>query len=345
MKTRFIDHKNPSKSKAFLDAVTCAFRAEKTDLFGEATREKRIQATGQVKALFSKYFTEVETKFTATSGDLPVLDGSAFNVTNAGQEFDLGWMDAFKDVAVRDGYDHFQIVTMENPLTVQLVPEGTKLALQKINGTKLNVQLNKYGVGIQWTDEMIRFRDFTALVNTVEDAVEAHQADKADRHYALLTAAAQTTTSYQSTTGNSQKDNDIETLNKAYADLIIANKDKFRGLNANVEVLLYLPITAKGRIERAANSLINDVTGSGSRVQFNIRRIYTLNNNLPAATTGVDFAGLLVLPERKIQKGQLVEPVVFNEQDILSLSYIQTAWQYYGSGVGATSQCRKVNFA
>jgi hypothetical protein len=66
---------------------------------------------------------------------------------------------------------------------------------------------------------------------------------------------------------------------------------------------------------------------------------------LPQPATGQDFVGLFVIPQRKIQFGQVMAPTLYSEQDILSLSYIQTAWQYYGAGVGATTQLRKGVFA
>jgi len=343
----------PEQQKLFMDALQTGYLGIGTDSFGSRPDSaKRLEAVRMSKAAFDNFMYKpnqigkerVKAIFTGTSSDLPILTTNSFDVTYSGLQFDFDWLAAFKEVPIESGKGFFEIVTLDNASAVKLVPEGGKLALEKLTGSKLVVFVNKYGQAIQWTDEMIRQRQLGALLETAEAAVEAHHADKADRMYALLTAGATASTAYQSTTGNTQVDNDIDTLNKVYSDLIIANKDKFRGLNANVEVLAYFPITAKGRIERAMNKVIN-ADGGGARVQFNIRRLYTLNGNLPVPATGQDFVGLFVIPQRKIQFAQEMAPTIYSEQDILSLSYIQTSWQYYGAGAGAISQLRRGVFA
>jgi hypothetical protein len=90
--------------------------------------------------------------------------------------------------------------------------------------------------------------------------------------------------------------------------------------------------------------LINDVAGSQSVIPWSIRPVYTLNENIPAAATGDAFRGLLVLPGRKIQMAQPMPVTFYNDFDILSLSYIQAGWEYFGAGVAETTQVRTVRF-
>lgn len=340
--------------KQFADALACAYLGENTDSFGTADKATRIKASNMVRSRIVKYASQpnelgarkAKVKSTMTSSDLPDMNTQNFDVIYAQQQYDLEWMRSFKTVPVDQGKDYFEIATIDNALTVQLVPEGQALALQKLTGSKVIVSINKYGQGVQWTDEMIRFRKLGVMAEIGESQIEAHWADKADRHYAALRAAAvaNATTAYQTTTGNAQVDNDIETLGQAYSDLVVQNKDLFRGLTANVEVLLYLPIEAKTRINRAMKKLINDVSGSDLRLPWTVTPIYTLNDSIATSATGADFSGVMVLPQRKIQTGQLLAPTIYSEQDILTLSYIQTAWEYYGSGIAEIKQCRLVNF-
>jgi len=339
-----------NKQVQFMDACQAGFLGLATDTFGRnpdrATRAKAAQMVGaRVRAYQNQPNQIAKAKFTTVSSDLPQMNTNGFDVIYAQQQYDLDWMLSFKEVPVDPGKNFFEIATIENGLSVQLVPEGGKLALGTMTGSKVVVYVNKYGQGIQWTDEMIRFRQLGMMMEISESQVEAHWADKADRHYTALYAAGSSnaTTAYQTETGNTQVDNDIATLNQAYADALVQNKDKFRGLSANETMILYLPVAAKGRIERATKKLINDVQTSATRAVWNIRPVYTLNENIDTLS-GDSFTGLLVLPGRKIQTGQVLAPTIYSEQDILSLSYIQTAWQYYGSAVAEITQTRLVSF-
>jgi hypothetical protein len=60
MKLKFVEHKDVNKAKAFLDAVQCAFKGDKTDSFGEATKETRLRATNSIKGLFTKYIGMID---------------------------------------------------------------------------------------------------------------------------------------------------------------------------------------------------------------------------------------------------------------------------------------------
>jgi hypothetical protein len=345
-----------AKQVQFMDALQCAYLGEKTDTFGTGTKEARIKASNIVRSRIVNYAKQpgeiakrksvAAVKATMTSSDLPEMTTNSFDVIYAQQQYDTDWMLAFKSVPVDPGKNFFEIATIDNGLSVKLVPEGAKLSLEKLTGSKVIVSVNKYGQGIQWTDEMIRFRQLGLMAEIGESQIEAHWADKADRHYAALRAAAvsNASTAYQSTTGNAVVDNDIDTLGQAYSDLVVDNKDAFRGITANVNVLLYLPIEAKTRINRAMRKLINDVQGSDLRVPWTVTPVYTLNESIATTATGDSFTGVMVLPQRKIQTGQVLAPTIYSEQDILSLSYIQTAWEYFGSGIGLNKQCRLVNF-
>ena len=340
------------RQKEFMDAIVCGLGNQVTDTFGTPDRSSRIRASRIVKSRLNAFVAQpgkvgqerAKAKFSMVSSDLPELSTNSFDVTYAGQQYDLDWMLSFKTVPVEAGKGFFEIVTIDDALTVQLVPEGGKLALEGLSGSVLRVNINKYGQGIQWTDEMIRYRRLGAMLEMTESQIEAHWADKADRHYSALTAAGTLETTYQTTTGNTQTDNDIDTISAGYTASLIANKNNFRGLQANSEMLLYLPVTMKTRVNRAIKKLINEVQGSESILPWNIRPIYSLNDNLPAAETGEVARGLLVLPGRKIQTATEMDKTIFNDEDILSLSKFQVAWEYYGSGIGETDQIRTVVF-
>lgn len=338
--------------KAFLDGLQLMALNMNTDTFGTASAESKAKASGMLKAKFSKAFSEINDRvagkrkalFTMTSADLPVMNTSSFDVVNAGRQYDLDWMLAFRDRPISEGKNFFEIATIENGVQSRLVPEGGKLTFEQLSGSKIIVFVNKYGTGIQWTDEMIRFRDLGAMIDLQEAASEAHYADKADRHYSLLTASSSATTTYQGAGTDTQVERDIMTLNAAYTAHIRANVSKFRGLRANTEVLLYAPIEMQARINRAMKKLIDSTQGSAAILPWAIRPVYTLNNNMPAAQTGEVARCLMVLPERKIQTAQAMAPTFYNEFDAKTLSFIQAGWEYYGSGVGETSQIRTVVF-
>jgi hypothetical protein len=335
--------------KLLMDALQCSVLGMKTDGFGDPSADARAKATGQARARFKKYYSDQhkeakQARFVGTSSDLPDTSTNSFDVIRAGQEYDLDWMQAIKDRPVDEGKDFFEIVTIENSLKTRLVPEGGKLRLEELTGTIVNVKLNKYGQGLQITDEMIRFRKVGMMIDLAEEQREAHWATKADRMYGLYAASSGATGSYITETGNEQFENDIATISADYTGLIRANQAKFSGLRANAEVLLYLPIEGQTRINRALRKLVDATTGSASIIPWNVRPIYTLNGSLPSAQTGEAFRGLMILPGRKIQMAQLLAPTIYNDFDILSLSQIQAEWEYFGAGVAETSQIRTVVF-
>lgn len=187
--------------------------------------------------------------------------------------------------------------------------------------------------------EMIRFRKLGPMLDIAEDFVRGFHRDQGDRMYSLLVNASSATDTYP-TTGTTSLDNNILSINQTAFNIMNAVKDT-RNLPITTPLVAYITPDARSSVMRAMGELSQGFSGSTERVTFNVQFMYTFNDNMPSATTGQDFAGIMVLPGHKIQYATLTDrPLMFNDTDILSLSFIQTAFAYYGAGVLDTSQIR-----
>lgn len=291
-----------------------------------------------------KRFQEKVQAFLKTS-DLPEPVTNVFDTFTDTENFDMLWQPAFKDASnrIEAGRDFWETLTLDEGSAWQLIPEGHSVKIQTRSGELAQVKVAKFGDGIAWTDEMIRFRKIGPMLDLAEDFRKGYFKDKADRHYNLLTTSAGAIEAADDT-GSSTLEKDINTLNNAAFNLLNGLKDT-RNLPMTTPLLLYTTPQMQTRLNRALAEVSQAFPGSTTRVTYNITPVYTFNDNLPAAVTTESFAGLLVVPGEKIQAATIMQPTFFNDTDILSLSFIQTAFSYYGAGVLDINQIRQVGFA
>jgi len=284
------------------------------------------------------------------SSDLPDPITDSFARFEDVRNFDMAWMEAFSDSSnmIEQGRDFWEVLTDDTDTTRgdgkfgwTIVPEGDKVDLIKATGSLTSIKVKKFGSGIEWGDELIRFRRISVMVDLAAKFQRGYNTDKADRFYTLLGNAAGATN--ETDIGTSTLEKDISAINTGAYDMLNAVKNT-RNLPESTELLLYVSPQHKARILRALGEVSQAFSGSTTRVVFNVRPIFTFNSNLGAASSGFGFAGLMVIPGHKNQWAQLMDVTMFEDRDITSLSFIQTAFAYYGGAVLDTNQVRRINF-
>lgn len=277
------------------------------------------------------------------TSDLPEPVTDLFDTFNDVQNFDMGWMQSFKDASnrIEAGRDFWEVVVLTEGSSWQLVPEGHSVKIQTRSGTLTTIKVAKYGDGIAWSDELIRFRKLGPMLDIAEDFVRGYNRDKADRFYTLLANS-----SSQTVAANQNADEvaaDVKSINNGAFTLLNGLRNT-RNLPDSQEILMYITPQFKERGLRAFGELSQTFAGSTGRVVYNVRPVFTFNSNLPAAASGESFAGLMVVPGFLNQWAQLMEPTMFDDTDILSLSFIQTAFAYYGGAVIDPNQVLTIGF-
>jgi len=279
----------------------------------------------------------------AVSSDFENLVTSAFNVTIAEDNFDMGYEASFQDVPRDADKDFWEIGDIENGVTFRKVPEGDRIQVDKISGTQQLVYVDYYGGALGFTDKAIRFRKLAQMYMAARAFRNKFYANKADNHYALLAVAAALNVIAWQGAGGTQIQRDIQTINEAAFQLGDLNKDKGYGDTASAGLILYANPADRARIEAAfvvtsqyLAVAAGNIGAGAAAVQITnqpIRRIYTFNTQIVAQ------APILVLPGNKIQRNEALAPTTFVAQDdVLTLNRVQSVWSIYGATVADTDQ-------
>lgn len=274
------------------------------------------------------------------SSDLPFLTGESFNLTNAEQNFDLGYDEAFLNIPRIQGKRFWSYITTQNGLTFVKVPEGGRISVVGLSGDKVFFQTDKYGGAIGWTYEAIEGREIMQLISLANVFRNRHFENKANIGYALLQASAITNavTAYDAVV-DGQLRRDIRTINQAILTLTLRLLNKGYGDMANAGVVIYANRALEARINaamRASTDAMSNVLGGAQAVTSRpIKIVYTYNTAIRADRP------IVVLPKQGFQKMDYMLPTTFTDkQDILTLNIAQAVWSDYGFGVADTDQAQ-----
>lgn len=325
------------------------------DIQNNRDRKKAEQFVAAVQAWFCR--PEEKTKKMvkqiqafSVSTDFARVSSAAWNIFQQMQAYDNFWDLAFKKVPVAKGDDNWEIHDVSNGVAVKKVPEGHRLEVQGIAGTKSTVYIEKRGGALGWTDEMIRFRKVAAMVDKAEIIRNKYYENKRNEHYNLIAAAApagganSNVTTYQGAVTDTRANRILQTIDAG--NYALGNRCKNKGYsNLNVR-LLFLPESmrqdaeqARKLVERSAITTNSQKEGQYiSNLTWPVSFYYTWSTYVPANT------GFLVIPGNKIQRNENVAPFMLTDQDILQLTYVMALWAYYGAAIGDTDQVQRVQF-
>jgi hypothetical protein len=280
----------------------------------------------------------------ATKGDFPAEILQILEKFHAVPDYDLGYEQIF-DIRDFTGTNEagFKILDVESGLTFAKVLTGEKAKIFKMSGALTEVTFDMYGGGLNWDRKLIDDRQYWTLEDNAIAFRNKAYSSKAAAFYALLEAAgaasgniqatwaAVTPTSYPSTGENYDSIRDVNTINAAVLAILTDLKDKGVGANANSQFVIVAPVAIKSRIERALKMIQQPVVGSGERLNFNVRPIYTLM----LASNSYYY---VCFPKAKCKGGNRMDLTLFDQFNIESYADTMVGWMRYGGAVGDTDQ-------
>lgn len=313
------------------------------DAVVEKDKVKGQKVCAAIQAFLHKPKAIVKKKIQAVSvsTDFAQLAKDAFSVTIAQDNFDLGYERAFLNVPLGAGQDSWEIYNVTDGLTFRKIPEGGRVRVEGLAGTKTTAYVDYYAGALGWTAQMIRYRKVAAMVSTALIFRNNFWLNKANVHYTLLAAGASgNVTAYQGVAADGQLQRDIQTINSMAHTLTNRIKDKgYTADAANARLVLYANPGDKARINaafRATTAVIAPAGATGDVISWNIDVVYTYNSAV------VSGSPILIYPGGLIQAAEDMPPTTFNQpQDALTLNNLQAVWAIYGAAVGDTDQCQQ----
>ncbi len=309
---------------------------------------KAIQSFMQSVAMMDK--NEKIIQAFGGSSDLPVLTKDVFTVTQAMPVFDTLWQSAYKGIPLRKGQLAWEITDVAAGFTFDLIPEGGKVKFYGISGDKTDAKIQKYGMGIGITWEMIEGRKLYQFVDLMGQVRAKLNTLWADTHYGLLaTASLVSPTTWQGAATDPILERDIATINLGYVTIGSACKAKGYGDTANAPMLLYASPLLKARLMQAFRATTSDIISgrvagavgskAGQIIEYNVSPQFTWNSQIPVNKA------LLVLPGNKIQNSVYLRELGLSEKDIETLNELRTYWTAFGAIVADSAQISEIAFA
>lgn len=319
-------------------------------VFSENPAEKNmaaIQAAVAIQAFMTKPERKMRKKIEAfsVSTDFDQLTQNAFNITIENDNFDMGWEQAFKTVPLDPKKNFWTIYNVSNGISFSKIPEGGRVKMDGIAGSKVTAYVDYYGGAIGFTDAMIRFREIPAMLDIAALFRNKFYANKSSNYYALLAAAgalAGQQTAYGGVVADGVTRRVILTINSAAFTLTNRLKDKGYGDMATAPLVLYANPIDEHKIEAAFKAITSDLVGArenGTEIgRRSIRRIYTYNSSIVANRP------LLVLPGQKIQRADAMQPTTYQAPvDPFTLNQSQAVWAIYGGAIADTEQVQRLS--
>lgn len=279
----------------------------------------------------------------ATPSDNPVLNDTAdmmqqFFHDNM-PEMDMGYSLVFDFVDMRGtGVEQFEIIDTNAGITfAQREPgEATKIR-RNISESETVVKLLEFSDGLGILDRWIDYNKFWRIDEAIAEFRAKYFEKKAASHYALFTALGAGVNTAFST-------DDVTTANTAAATIIRACKSKGYSLGTSPSFYALCAPEHVGRLEKMLTaqrgSAIVDQGTVGQPLAARIAGIIG-TTEVPANSAG----WYLVLPGRKIKRGDWKDLTVESDRDITVSATNMVGVGQYNAAIGDSDQVRRVLFA
>ena len=300
-----------------------------------AANDSRLPSVDRIKAHLAQKW--------AVPADNPYLSDisgrvESFFHTNM-PELDLGWTNLFTLVDLRQSkQDSFDILDTNAGITFnQITPGGKPQIRREISEAKTTVSYLTFADGLGLLDDWLRFDKFW----NVEQAVAEFRAvawDKmASTHYGLFTALS-------SGVDESFATNDTTTFNNAASTILRAVRTKGYAAGANAGFWIVCAPEKLGRIltmlEATQGSAIVANQAGVQPLAYRVAGVIA-TTHVAAADTGY----YLVLPGRKIQRGNWMDLQIESKRDIYVRATDWVGTMQFNAAIGDSAQVRRVKYA
>ena len=282
-----------------------------------------------------------------TSGDFPSSILEVIDKYHLTTYFDTGYEQIFDMMDMRSSNRNgFDISDVQSGLTFKLIPEGMKVEIYKMSGTKVTVTLDMYGGGLGWSRRLFDDREYWTIEDNAIEFRNQAFSSKAQDFYDLIEAVAVTyDVAWQAVTGNIPNTNenyvpirDINTINLACEEILLRLRNSGMGITPTSPFIILAPIQLKGRIPRALGMVQQPFASSTTQLNYNVSVIYTL-----MLTSTTDY--YVIFPKKKLKGANRMDLTVFSDFDIEAYTDIAVGWQRYGGAIGELGQISRCKSA
>lgn len=279
----------------------------------------------------------------ATASDNPILNDVAARVETFFHsnmpEIDLGYTNLFTLVDLRGtNQDSFEIIDTNGGITFKQRAPGEKVEIRReIAESSTPVKYLTFADGIGLLDDWLRFQKFWNVEQVVAEFRSKAWDKKAEIHYGLLTAQS---------TGIDQafSTDDTQTFNAAAAAILRGVRTKGYAAGQNAQFYIVCSPEKVGRILQML-----EATQGSARVAFqaNAQPIaYSVAGVISTTHVSASDTGYyLVLPGRKMQRGEWLDLSIEQNRDIYTRATDWVGTQQFNAIIGDTAQVRRVKYA
>jgi len=256
-------------------------------------------------------------------------------------DIDLGYEPLFALVDMRSSnLPTFTINKASAGITWKQVKVGEKPKIENIGdrSNDLSVSFIKWAAAVGFLDEWFRFNQFWNIEDTATEFRGKYYMAKASMFYQLLATGA---------TAQAFVANDITTINAGCTAILRALKLKGYAIGNNPQFDIVCPPELLQRLNVALSSATNAYlfVDQKGKIEFSIRNVISTMNYCDASgdadTTHFD----IVLPGRKLKRGEWQDPKMESERDILSSATEIVGTAMFNGGKGTADQTRRCAIA
>lgn len=279
----------------------------------------------------------------ATTSDNPILSDisnrvESFFHTNM-PEMDLQWTNLFDLVDLRSSnQDSFDLTDTNAGIAFARIDQGGKIKVRReITEASTTVPMLTYGDGIGLLDDWLRFQKWWKVEEVVSEFRAKWFDTVASAHYSLLTALSSGVDVAFAT-------DDTQTFNNAAAGVLRAVRDKGYGAGPQAQFWIVCAPEKVGRIlkmlEATQGSQLVAYNANAQPIAYRVAGVIA-TTYVTAADTGY----YLVLPGRKLKRGNWKDLTIESTRDIYARSTDWVGHGQFNAIVGDTAQVRRVKYA
>jgi hypothetical protein len=254
-------------------------------------------------------------------------------------ELDLGYLPLFDLVDMRGtGQSQFDIATTSAGITWTQRQPGGKTEIQRaVSETNLPVPVLEFSAGFGLLDRWLQFNQFWKIEEVIAEFIATSFEKKAALHYGLFTAQSTGIDTAFAT-------DDQTTFNAAVAAILRSVRSSGYAAGQNAQLDILVSPEKVGRVlamldARRGSPMIAYGTAK-QPIAFNVRNVVS-TTHVSSSDTGY----YVVLPGRKIKRGEWKDRTIESKRDITVSAEDWVGVEQYNAAIGDTAQIRRVKYA
>jgi len=264
-------------------------------------------------------------------------------------EIERSYEAAFDIVDLRgSNASSFKIRDVQSGLSFARVRDGEKALIYGISGNAVEVELDLYGAALEWSRKWFMDQEWWTIEDNAVEFRRKWWESRAIVFWDLIQSLTDGT-AYNvpyDTVGATAVAKDINTINAGCLELITAHLDTGLGVNASTQMVIFVPLANKPRVERALLGTFGAANPAGDRISYNISAFYTAGLDWVRpldVVAGTDWTGhgsdnqpplgYLCIPGRKNKLGERMDLTILSETDILAFAEKTAGWGRYGGAI------------